>query len=145
MHEFYEDIEIGDTRTFGTYEVTRDEIISFAEQYDPQPFHVDEEAARESMFGGLAASGWHTSAMTMRMLVDNYLTESGALGSPGVDSLRWTQPVRPGDTLSVETEVVDKEHWSDSRGLAYMDVQTKNDDGDAVMEMTALVLYPRRD
>ncbi len=144
MHDYYEDVTVGETRSFGSYEVTDDEIITFAEQYDPQPFHVDREAARESMFGGLAASGWHTAAMTMRMFVDNYLVDSGALGSPGVDSLRWTSPVRPGDTLSVEATIADKEPWDDSRGVAYVDTQTVTDDGETVMTMTSLVLFPRR-
>ena len=144
MDEYYEDLTVGESRSFGHYEVTEEEIVEFAEQYDPQPFHVDPEAARKSMFGGLAASGWHTAAMTMRMFVDNYLVDSGALGSPGLDSLRWTSPVRPGDTLSVEATIADKEPWGDTRGVAYMDTETRTSDGETVMTMTSLVLYPRR-
>ena len=145
MDEYYEDLTVGESRSFGSYEVTEQEIIEFAEQYDPQPFHVDREAARKSMFGGLAASGWHTAAMTTRLFVDNYLLDSGALGSPGLDSLRWTSPVRPGDTLTVEATIADKEPWDDSRGLAYIDTETRTTDGEPVMTMTSLVLYPRRD
>jgi acyl dehydratase len=143
MASHYEAVEIGETDSFGSYEVTREEILSFGNQYDPQPFHVDPEAAAESMFGELVASGWHTAAMTMRMLVDNYLLESGAMGSPGVEQLRWRVPVRPGDVLSVETEFVDKEPWDDERGVVRSETETVNGDGDTVMEMTSMVLYPR--
>jgi len=143
MASTYETVTVGDTDSFGSYEVTREEILSFGEQYDPQPFHTDPEAARESMFGELVASGWHTAAMTMRMLVDNYLLESGAMGSPGLESLRWRKPVRPGDVLSVRTEFADKEPWDENRGVVFTDIETRNQDGDAVQTMTAMVLYPR--
>ncbi len=143
MASSYEAVEIGARDTFGSYEVTSEEIVSFAEQYDPQQFHTDPEVARESMFGELVASGWHTAAMTMRMLVDNHLAESAAMGSPGVDKLRWRQPVRPGDVLAVETEYVDKEPWDDDRGVVTTDITTRNQDGDPVLTMTAKVLYGR--
>ncbi len=139
----YGAVEIGTVRDFGTYEVTREEVVSFAEQYDPQPFHVDPEAARESMFGGLVASGWHTCAMTMRLLVENYLNDSGAMGSPGVESLRFRRPVYPGDSLSVRTEHRGKEPWDDGRGVVYIDVSTVNGDDDVVLTMEAMVLFPR--
>lgn len=143
MDSTYEAVTVGDTDAFGAYEVTREEILSFGRQYDPQPFHTDPEAASESMFGELVASGWHTAAMTMRLLVDNYLLESGAMGSPGLESLRWQQPVRPGDVLSVETEVADKETWDDHRGVVYTDTRTVNQDEETVQTMTAMVLFPR--
>jgi len=143
MDETYEAVEVGTVREFGSYDVTREEIVTFAQRYDPQPFHVDPEAARESMFGGLVASGWHTCAMTMRLLVDNHLNESGAMGSPGVESLRFRAPVRPGDTLSVRTEHVDKEPWDGDRGVVYTDIATLNGDGEAVVTMEAMVLFPR--
>ncbi|WP_281300298.1 MULTISPECIES: MaoC family dehydratase [unclassified Iodidimonas] len=103
---FFEDFKIGQEDHFGRYEVTRDEVIDFARRYDPQPFHVDDEAARSSLFGGLCASGWHTCAMTMRMMVD-HMKENGvaSLGSPGVDEIRWLQPVFPGDVLSVQMKI----------------------------------------
>lgn len=144
MHEYFEDVRVGERKRYGSYEVTREEIIDFAEQYDPQAFHTDPEAARESPFGGLIASGWHTASMTMRLIVDNYLAESGAIGSPGVDELRWTSPVRPGDVLSVMAEPVDTTTWSEDIGLVTIDTTTVTDEGDGVMEMDALVLYPRR-
>jgi acyl dehydratase len=144
MDEYFEDVDVGQSHAFGSYEITREEIISFAEQYDPQPFHTDPEAARNSMFGTLVASGWHTAAVTMRMLVDHYLGDSGALGSPGLEGLRWETPVRPGDVLSVEIEVTDKEPWDDDRGVVHNSLTTANADGEAVMTMESLVLFPRR-
>jgi acyl dehydratase len=144
MASHYDDVTVGETDSFGSYTVTREEILSFGNQYDPQPFHTDPDAAAESMFGELVASGWHTAAMTMRMLVDNYLLESGAMGSPGLEELRWRVPVRPGDVLSVETEVVDKEPWDDERGVVWSDTKTVNGDGETVMEMQSMVLFPRQ-
>ncbi|WP_255198693.1 MaoC family dehydratase [Halorarius litoreus] len=143
--EYFEDLEIGDTREFGSYEVTKPEVLEFAEQYDPQPFHVDEAAAEQSMFGGLIASGWHTASMTMRMLVDNVMAESKATGAVGVDDLRWSQPVRPGDTLTVETEVLDKEpNYMPGIGLVRSGA-TVYADGTQVMSFVGLVLYQMRE
>jgi acyl dehydratase len=143
--EYFEDLTVGDTREFGSYEVTKAEILEFAEQYDPQPFHVDEEKAKESMFGGLIASGWHTGSMTMRMLVDNVMRESRASGAVGVDDLRWTQPVRPGDTLTVETKVLDKEPgYMPGLGLVRSGT-TVYADGTQVMSFVGLVLYEMRE
>lgn len=96
---FYEDFVVGDTLEMGRRVVERDEVIAFAREFDPQPFHVDEQAARDSFFGGLIASGWHTCAMVMRMMCDSYLLDSASLGSPGVDNVRWLKPVRPGDEI----------------------------------------------
>lgn len=140
---YYEDIEIGATREFGSYTVEKEEIISFAEQYDPQPFHVNESAAEDSIFGELVASGWHTAAMTMRMLVDHRLEDDRSMGAVGVDELRWKQPVRPGETLSVRTEVVDKELWDDDLGLVCSRTTVFADERE-VMSMTGNVLYQRR-
>lgn len=143
MTDYFEDIDAGETNAFGEYEVTKDDVVAFGEQFDPQPFHVDEEAASESMFGGLVASGWHTASMTMRMLVDNYLAESRALGAVGIDELRFRNPVRPGDALSVETEVVEKEPWDDDRGLVHSRITTSNEE-EVVLSMVAMVLWERR-
>jgi acyl dehydratase len=103
---FWEDFPVGDVRDFGAQPVTREAVLEFARQFDPQPFHVDEDAARESLFGGLCASGWHTCAMAMRMMCDGYLLDSASLGSPGIDRLRWLQPVFPGDTLRMRMTVL---------------------------------------
>ena len=106
---YFEDLEVGSHRAFGRYEVTRDEVIEFASKYDPQPFHLSDEAAAKTYFGRLSASGWHTAAMMMRMLVDSMSEVSQAgLGSPGLDELRWVKPVYPGDVLRVESEIIDK-------------------------------------
>ena len=142
--EYFEELSIGQSASFGRYEVTDDEIVEFASQYDPQPFHTDPEAAEASMFGGLVASGWHTAAMTMRLLVDNYITGSRALGAAGVDELRWREPVEPGDVLSVETEIVETEVWDEERGLVHVDVETSDEDGQPVLTMTAQVLWERK-
>jgi acyl dehydratase len=107
--KYWEDIEVGSSARFGRYEVTREEVIEFASKYDPQPFHLSDEAAAQTYFGRLAASGWHTCAMLMRMLVEHMNTqEQAGLGSPGVDELRWLKPVYPGDVLRAETEILDK-------------------------------------
>ena len=106
---YFEDLVVGTKRAFGRYEVTREEVIEFAQKYDPQPFHLSDAEAAKTHFGRLAASGWHTGAMMMRMLVDSMTEVSQAgLGSPGLDELRWLKPVYPGDVLRVETEVLDK-------------------------------------
>lgn len=107
--QYFEDIAVGARSSFGRYAVTREEVIDFATKFDPQPFHLSDEAASATHFGRLSASGWHTCAMTMAMLVENLKTHRQAgLGSPGVDELRWRHPVYPGDTLRVESEVLEK-------------------------------------
>lgn len=145
MPRYYEDVEVGETRSFGSRTVTEDEIVSFAREYDPQSMHLDPDAAADTMYGGLIASGWHTAAVTMRMVVDDYLDDLATVGGKGVDSLRWIHPVRPGDTLSVEAEVVDKEVETPDRGTLHSETVTRNGDGDAVLSMTALVMVARRD
>ncbi|MBX0285698.1 MaoC family dehydratase [Halomicroarcula sp. F28] len=142
--EYFEALAVGDTDSFGEYEVTAEEVTSFAGQYDPQPIHTDPEAAAASMFGELVASGWHTAAMTMRLLVDGWLTDSRALGALGVDSLRWPEPVRPGDRLSVSTEIREKEPFDDDRGRVAIEVTTTTERGDTVLSMVAQVLWERR-
>lgn len=107
--QYFEDIAVGDTAAFGSYPVTREETVAFAAKFDPQPFHLDDAAAARTHFGRLAASGWHTTAMMMAMIVENFAaTEQASLGSPGIDELRWLKPVFPGDTLRCESEVIDK-------------------------------------
>jgi len=126
----------------GTYEVTAAEIREFAADYDPQPFHLDPEAAAESHFGGLVASGWHTAAMTMRLLVAGFLNDSGARGARGVDELRWHDPVRPGDELRLETEVLDAEPYREDLGLVECGVETYAGE-DLVQSYVAEVLWAR--
>jgi acyl dehydratase len=103
----FEDFHVGRTFSFGHYEVTKEEIIEFASEFDAQPHHLDEEAGRRSLLGGLAASGWHTCAMTMRMVADGLLNTSANRGGIGADECRWMKPVKPGDVLRVEVEVLE--------------------------------------
>ena len=144
----YEDVQIGETRRFGAYAVTREDVIAFASAYDPQPFHLDDAAAAATHFGRLSASGWHTCAMTMAMLVENMKDENSAgLGSPGVDELRWRKPVYPGDTLRCETEILSKRR-SASRpemGLFKTRIRTFNQHGDCVLEMVSNGLIRTRE
>jgi acyl dehydratase len=145
---YFEDLEPGTTAAFGRYEVTREEVIEFARKYDPQPFHLSDEAAAATHFGRISASGWHTCAMVMRMLVDN-LTErkQAGLGSPGQDELRWHRPVYPGDVLRVETEMLEKTR-SRSRpemGSFRSDVRIYNQDDQLVMSMKSIGLIRVRD
>lgn len=105
---YFEDIEVGQRASFGSYPVTRDEVLEFAAKYDPQPFHLSDEAAAETHFGRLAASGWHTCAMAMAMVVEDMKANATAsLGAAGIDELRWLKPVFPGDTLRCETEILE--------------------------------------
>ncbi|PSP63201.1 dehydratase [Halobacteriales archaeon QH_8_67_36] len=142
--EYFEELAVGDGDSFGEYEVTREEVTEFAGQYDPQPIHTDPDAAAASMFGGLVASGWHTAAMTMRLLVDGWLDDSRALGALGVDALRWPEPVRPGDRLTVATEIRETEPFDAERGRVAVEVTTTTRRGDTVLSMTAQVLWERR-
>jgi len=144
---FFEDINVGDTSEFGSYLVSKEEIIDFAQKYDPQPFHLDEEAAKSSVFGGLCASGWHTCAMLMRMLVDN-MTKLGmaSLGSPGMDGIKWKRPVMVGDTLSVKAKV-DAKRDSASRptiGFLKGTYEVLNQKGETVMIMHSNYMVAKR-
>ncbi|MCW4113796.1 MaoC family dehydratase [Aurantimonas sp. MSK8Z-1] len=113
----FEDLSVGTILSLGPYPVTRDEIVAFASEFDPQPFHLDEEAAKASLLGGLAASGWHTCAMMMRMMCDAFILGSTSQGSPGVDFVRWLRPVRPGDTLSGTATVLEARRSASRPGL----------------------------
>ena len=143
---YFEDVTVGESHRFGRYEVTRDEIIEYARQFDPQPFHVDEEAAKASIFGGLIASGWHTGAMFIRMLNDHAIPGSATTGALGFDDLKWLKPVRPGDILSVETVVLEKTK-SRSRsdiGVVKVEGRVLDQQGEVKMTLVSLVLYRRR-
>ncbi len=144
---YFEDLEIGRETEFGRYEVTREEVLDFARKYDPQPFHLSDEAAAATHFGRLAASGWHTCAMTMAVIVRHLGREEQAgLGSPGVDELRWLKPVYPGDTLHVRGKIVDKTPSRSKPDLGSFRTQTTvaNQDGVPVMRFTSIVLIRRR-
>lgn len=145
--QYFEDIQIGQKASFGGYEVTREEVTEFARKYDPQPFHLSDEEAAKTHFGRLSASGWHTCAMTMSMVVENLKANKQAgLGSPGIDELRWLKPVYPGDTLRCETEIVEK-RVSQSRpemGLFRSKMTVFNQDDAPVMTFTSTGLIRTR-
>lgn len=145
MTRYFEDFEIGETVEHGSYTVTEEEIVEFAEQYDPQPFHVDRAAAEESMFGGLIASGWHTASICQRMAIEGR-SDTASMGGRGVDDLRWHLPVFPGDTLSVTVEVLEKRPSESNPEMGHMDVEItgRNQDDDAVVSWTVLGMYERR-
>ncbi|MBP6362682.1 MAG: MaoC family dehydratase [Novosphingobium sp.] len=140
---YFEDLVVGSKASFGRYEVTREEVIEFATKYDPQPFHLSDEAAAQTHFGRISASGWHTCAMVMRMLVDNITERKQAgLGSPGQDELRWLKPVYPGDVLRVESELLSKKQ-SQSRpemGSFKSEVRVFNQDDVVVYSMKSIGL-----
>lgn len=143
---FFEDMAVGRVEEVGSYEMTAEEIVEFAARYDPQWFHVDpERASAESPYDGVIASGWHTAAATMRMLVDNHFAEAASMGARGLDRLRWVKPVRPGDVLTLRTEVLDREVDGPGRGTVTLETETRRDDGEVVMTMVSLVMYARRD
>ena len=141
----FENFKIGQTQNFGAYEVTEEEIIEFAAKYDPQFFHLDHEAAKQSLFGGLCASGWHTCAMTMAMMVANMDKNGRSLGSPGIDSLRWLRPVYPGDVLSVQMEVLDTipSRSRPNIGVVVSKVSVSNQNGIVVMEFVSKGIFSR--
>ncbi len=143
---YFEDFQPAATMTLGSHRITEAEIIAFARDYDPQLFHTDPEAARQSTFGGLVASGWHSCALFMRLLVDGLLKESSALASPGVDEIRWLKPVRPGDVLEARLTVLDvtPSRSKADRGLVRHACELSNQRGEVVMTMRTLALFGRR-
>lgn len=145
--KYYEDLDVGLVSRFGAYEVTREEVIEFAGKYDPQPFHLDDAAAAATYFGRLSASGWHTGAMAMAMMVANMKANPQAgLGSPGIDELRWIKPVYPGDTLSCQTEILEKRR-SASRpemGIFKSRISVFNQHDEVVMTMVSNGLVATR-
>jgi acyl dehydratase len=146
MARYLDEFIIGDTFESAPYAISREESLAFAKAYDPQPFHLDDEAAARSMFRSLAASGWHTAAITMRLIVDSgVLKETGIIGT-GIDELRWLAPVKPGDTLRVRGEIVEKAPWpgSSSRGTLRVKLATINGNGDVVMTQFANLIVPQR-
>ena len=145
--QYFEDIEVGTKSSFGHYEVTREEVIAFASKYDPQPFHLSDEAAAATHFGRLSASGWHTCAMTMSMVVENFkASRQAGLGSPGIDELRWTAPVRPGDTLHgrVTVDEVRESSKDPKRGTVLTTSEVFNQDDVLVMRIRARGFFARR-
>lgn len=144
---YWDDVAVGDETDFGTYEVTREEVLDFARKYDPQPFHLSDEAAAATHFGRLSASGWHTAAMTMAR-ISRYIVAEGqaGLGSPGIDELRWTKPVYPGDTLHVRGRILEATPSRSKPEIGSIRTETivTNQHGELVMRYVSIVLMRRR-
>src|SRR5437899_2114958 len=143
---YWEDFAVGDATEFGPVTVTAKEIVECASRYDPQPFHLSDEAGKATPFGGLIASGWHTTALFMGMFVRAVLLDSASLGSPGVDEVRWTAPVRPGDTLSGRSKVTEVKASSTNprRGTVFTTNEVFNQDGTLVLTLKARGFFARR-
>ena len=143
---YFEDIEVGKIEEVGSYLMTREEIVDFASKYDPQPFHLDEEKAKDSMFGELVASGFHTASAMMRMMVDNLMKDGGGLGSPGIDELRWIQPVKPGDVLHLRAQVLEKRESKSKPGIGIMKnyVEVLNQKNEVVLTMKSTGFVRKR-
>ncbi len=146
MKEYFEDAVVGRRREVGHHTVNEEEIVRFAREFDPQPFHVDAAAAAQSFYGGVIASGWHTCALAMRALVDGFLADAAALGSPGVDEIRWRHPVRPGDTLTFYNTVLEVRPSASKadRGIVIGETEALNQNGDVVMTMRGMTMMRRR-
>jgi acyl dehydratase len=143
---YWEDFREGEVREFGQARVKREDIVRFASEFDPQPFHLDEDAARQTMFGGLIASGWHTAAMAMRMMCDAYLLRSASLGSPGIEQLKWLLPVRPDDTLHMRLTVLESRPMQSKPGVGLIRSRHEvlNQHGQTVMQMEGYGMFRRR-
>jgi acyl dehydratase len=144
---YFEDLEVGAETYFGAYQVTREEVLEFAAKYDPQPFHLSDEEAAKTHFGRIAASGWHTAAMTMAVIARHVVEHRQAgLGSPGIDELRWKKPVYPGDTLHVHGKILEKTPSRSRPEMGSFRTHTSvtNQDGVLVMSFTSIVLIRRR-
>jgi len=143
---YWEDFPAGETMEVGSHTFTAEEIIAFARQFDPQPFHTDPEAAKNSFFKGLIASGWHTCAIAMRLMVDKYVARSASLGSPGLDNIRWLAPVRAGDTITYRrtTTAVRASDSKPGVGLVHSRWEAANQRGEIVMTMEGWGMFRRR-
>jgi len=142
----YEDMEVGKSYEVGSHTFTRDEIVRFAEQFDPQPFHVSDTGAAASPYGTLIASGWHTCSVMMGMLVRNVLAGSTSMGSPGIDDLRWLKPVRVGDTIRMMNRVLDKRVSASKpdRGIVSTEWQGFNQNGELVITVRSKAIFGLR-
>ena len=143
---YFEDFKPGSVTEHGPRLVTREEIVAFAAEFDPQPMHLDEEAARASMLGGLAASGWHTCCLMMRMACDSFVLDSSSMGAPGVDEVKWLKPLRPGTHITLRTKVLDA-RASSSRpemGFVQVSMEVLDDERELLMLLTTSMIMGRR-
>jgi acyl dehydratase len=143
---YWEDFKVGEVEQIGGKRVDKEEVIAFAKQYDPQPFHIDEAAGKQSIYGGLIASGWHTCAMVMRMMCDTYMLQSASVGSPGIDNLKWLKPVRPGDTISARRTTLETRASKSKPDIGIVNNlwEVFNQDGEMVMSMQGYGMFRRR-
>jgi acyl dehydratase len=143
---YFEDFKPGDVIELGSRTISKERILAFAREFDPQPFHTDEEAAKRSIYGGLLASGWHTGSLLMRILYDGLLHDTASLGSPGIDELRWLKPVRPGDTLAARMTILESipSRSKPDRGLIRSLMEMRNQHGEVVLSIRGLSLLGRR-
>ena len=143
---YWEDMQQGQVRQLGSISPTREEIIAFASQFDPQPFHLNDEAAKASVFGGLCASGWHTCSMAMRLMVTNFTQQAASLGSPGLENIKWLKPVLPNDTLSLQSTVLETRPMNSRPdvGLVRSLWEMYNQHGDKVLHMEGWGMFRRR-
>jgi acyl dehydratase len=143
---FWEDMAVGQVRDLGTISPSREDIIAFASQFDPQPFHLDDAAGAASVFGGLCASGWHTCSMAMRLMVTNFLQQTSSLGSPGLENIQWKKPVYPNDTLRLQTTVLETKPMGrrPDVGMTRNLWEMFNQHGDKVLHMEGWGMFRRR-
>ena len=143
---YFEDVEEGEVRELGSFTLSREEIVEFAEQFDPQPIHTDPAAAEASVFGGLIASGWHTASSCMRLIVEGILADAASMGAIGIDELRWSAPVRPGDTIEVTNEIIETRASGsrDDRGYVRNRTVGTNGDGEEVISMVGINVLGKR-
>lgn len=143
---YFQDYRKGEVFEFGDYPISSEEIREFAGRYDPQEFHLDEEAARQSIYGGLIASGWMTCGVLMRMLADHFISPLSSMGSPGIDELRWLKPVRPGDRLRARLTIVDTRRSTSKpdRGIIHVRQELLNQRDEVVLSMTGMGMYKCR-
>ena len=143
---YWEDFAVGSVREFGAKTLSEEEIVRFAREFDPQPFHVDAQAAAKSVYGGLIASGWHTCSLAMRMMCDAYLLDAASQGSPGVEEIKWLKPVRPGDTLRVSFTVLEARPLESKPQIGLIKAQWRmyNQKDECVMQMLGGGMFTRR-
>ena len=146
VHIYWEDLQVGQVRQLGQIKPTREDIIAFAKQFDPQPFHLDDEAAKASVFGALCASGWHTCALAMRLMVTEFLCHTSSMGSPGLENIKWLKPVFPDDELRLQTTVLETKPMGKRPdiGMTRNLWEMFNQHGDKVLHMEGWGMFRRR-
>jgi acyl dehydratase len=143
---YFEDIVPGSITTYGPRTITREEIIAFASEFDPQPMHLDEEAAKKTMLGGLSASGWHSCAIMMRLIYDGFLVNAASMGAPGIDEVKWLKPVRPGDALSVRLTALEKREPKTRPDMGFVQFRCEllNQQGEVVLDSAYPGMFAKR-